>query len=69
LSKAGAAIPDSGFVRQASTFIRDFAAFAGASGVRAAILAILDAASEGVRLGAARAAIVDGHSERRYAGT
>jgi ABC-type multidrug transport system fused ATPase/permease subunit len=50
LSKTGAVITDSGFVRHAGTFIRDFAAFAGASGIRAAVLAILAAAFEGVGL-------------------
>src|SRR5215467_8953270 len=40
----------SGLLRQASAFVRDFAAFAGVSGVIAAALAVLAACFEGVGL-------------------
>src|SRR5690242_93753 len=42
--------PISALLRQGSAFVRDFAAFAGMSGVMAAVLAVLAAIFEGVGL-------------------
>jgi ABC-type siderophore export system fused ATPase/permease subunit len=42
--------PSSGLLRQATAFVRDFAAFAGLSGVAASTLAVLAASLEGVGL-------------------
>jgi len=43
-------LPISGLLRQAAAFVRDFAAFAGLSGVVASVLAVLAASFEGVGL-------------------
>ena len=43
-------LPISGLLRQAIAFVRDFAAFAGLSGVVASVLAVLAASFEGVGL-------------------